>query len=102
MEEKDVNTQSTEYRMAMQNKAIEYKRQMVGRTYRHFKGTLYVVENIAVHSETSELRVIYHSKHDDLLVWDRALDMFLSPVDKVKYPDVKQEMRFELLSEEDN
>ncbi|MCQ2527368.1 MAG: DUF1653 domain-containing protein, partial [Lachnospiraceae bacterium] len=91
---------SDEYMMGQQNLAIEYRREMVGKTYRHFKGTLYLVENIAVHSETGELRVIYHNIYDDLLVWDRALDMFLSPVDKEKYPDCTQELRFEQVKQD--
>jgi len=90
-----MDLQSTENRMNQQALAGKYKEEMSGKTYRHFKGNLYQVDTIAVHSETSELRVIYHSVSDDTLIWDRALDMFLSPVDKIKYPDVTQELRFE-------
>lgn len=95
-----MDLQSTEYRMNQQTLARKYKKEMAGKTYRHFKGNLYKVDTIAVHSETSELRVIYHSVSDDSLIWDRELNMFLSPVDKVKYPDVKQELRFEPVTEE--
>lgn len=96
-----MDLQSTEYRMNQQALARKYKEEMAGKVYKHFKGNLYQVDTIAVHSETSELRVIYHSVNDDTLVWDRSLPMFLSPVDKVKYPDVKQELRFEPVSQGD-
>lgn len=64
----------------------------VGTKYKHFKGTVYEVIAIAKDSETLEDLVIY--KHDDK-VWSRKKDMFESKVDKEKYPDVKQEYRFE-------
>jgi len=88
---------STDNRMYSQKTATEYKDQMVGKQYRHFKGNMYIVTDIAVHSETAELLVIYQSCSDPSLVWVRPLDMFLSEVDKDKYPDVKQKMRFELV-----
>lgn len=66
---------------------------IVGKTYRHFKGTLYKVIAIAKHTETLEDMVIYT---DDNKVWARPYDMFVSKVDKEKYPDIKQVYRFEL------
>ena len=82
-------------RMINQVTAEVYKERMVGKRYRHFKGGIYVVSDIAVHSETAELIVIYKSFDKPSLVWARPLNMFLSEVDKKKYPEVKQEMRFE-------
>lgn len=76
-----------------------YKERMVGKRYRHFKGSIYVVTDIAVHSETAELIVIYKSFDKPSLVWARPLDMFLSEVDKKKYPEVEQKMRFEEMSD---
>lgn len=32
--------------------------------------------------------------------WARPLEMFLSPVNKQKYPDATQERRFEVLTDE--
>lgn len=68
---------------------------MVGNVYRHFKGGLYVVQGVAVHSETAELLVIYTSKDEPQKMWARPLEMFVSSVDKEKYPRAKQKKRFE-------
>lgn len=84
--------------MTNQITAEVYKLRMVGKRYRHFKGGIYVVSDIAVHSETAELIVIYKSFDKPSLVWARPLNMFLSEVDRDKYPNVEQEMRFEEMS----
>jgi hypothetical protein len=88
-----------DFRMNAQRVADEYKKTMVGRRYRHFKGGIYLVTDIAVHSETANLMVIYKTFNEPSLVWARPMDMFLSEVDHEKYPDVKQVMRFEPLAE---
>lgn len=69
---------------------------LVGRVYRHFKGDYYLVEGVAKNSETGEDYVIYRKLYGDGGLWIRPLEMFMSKVDKEKYPDVKQEYRFEL------
>ena len=61
--------------------------------YKHFKGAICEVIAIAKHSETEENLVIY--RHDDK-IWARPYSMFISKVDKDKYPDIEQEYRFEL------
>ena len=66
------------------------------RVYRHFKGDYYLVEDLAHDSETGRAYVVYRKLYGDGELWIRPLDMFLSEVDKVKYPDASQTYRFEL------
>lgn len=64
--------------------------------YKHFKGDYYLVEDVAIHSETKEKYVVYRGLYGDNELYIRPYDMFVSKVDKEKYPNVKQEYRFEL------
>ena len=66
------------------------------RIYRHFKGDYYLVEDLACDSESGETFVIYRKLYGDCGLWIRPLSMFLSPVDREKYPDATQTHRFEL------
>ncbi len=70
---------------------------MVGKIYRHFKGQEYKVLCIATDSETNEEVVVYEALYGKHLIWTRPYNMFNSLVDKEKYPEVKQEYRFELV-----
>lgn len=65
--------------------------------YRHFKGNLYRIITLAEHTETVETMVVYQALYGECKVYVRPLTMFTEKVDKVKYPDVTQEYRFELL-----
>lgn len=68
--------------------------------YRHFKGNYYYVEGVARDSETGEECVVYRQLYGERALWVRPLAMFLSEVDKTKYPDAKQIYRFEAVSED--
>ena len=68
----------------------------IGRVYRHFKGDYYLVEGVANAPETGKPFVIYRKLYGDGGLWLRPLEMFLSRVDREKYPDAPQEYRFEL------
>ena len=68
--------------------------------YRHFKGNLYWVLGVARHSETEEPLVVYRALYGEGGLWARPLAMFLESVDKAKYPDVAQVMRFEKIADD--
>lgn len=59
--------------------------------YRHYKGNLYMVEDIAYHSETEEKLVVYRALYGNHTVWVRPYHMFLEEVNKNG-----QKYRFEL------
>ena len=73
---------------------FEYGKVLVGGIYRHFKG--HKVEVIAIAQETEKpgsYNVIY--KHIETgRVWSRPYGMFVSEVDKEKYPEAKDKYRF--------
>lgn len=64
--------------------------------YKHFKGDYYIVEDIACDSETLEKVVIYRGLYENAPLWVRPIDDFLGKVNKVKYPNIAQEYKYEL------
>jgi len=70
-----------------------------GDIVRHFKGNEYEILCIALDSETQEELVVYRALYGEGRIWVRKKDMFLSPVDREKYPDARQAYRFELVED---
>ena len=64
--------------------------------YKHFKGDYYLVEDVAIHSETKEKYVVYRGLYGNNELYIRPYDMFLSEVDHEKYQKKKKKYRFEL------
>lgn len=76
--------------MATNNKVLK------NQVYKHYKGDLYLVEDIALHTEAEEDLVIYRALYGECKLFARPLSMFtqkLSTEDAKKYG---QEHRFEL------
>lgn len=68
-----------------------------GQKYRHFKiGKIVTVIGISRHTETEEVSVVYNHEGQ---IWNRPLSMFMSEVDRRKYPNVSQKYRFELVED---
>ena len=81
----------------------------VGDIVRHFKREnvspetseyLYKILAFASHTESGEKLVIYQGMYPPFKVCARPYDMFMSEVDRVKYPDVKQKYRFEKIEDQ--
>ena len=64
-------------------------------TFHHFKGNDYQIITIGKDSETTNDVVIYQGLYDNNPIWVRDYDAFFSQVDRKKYPDIKQEYRFQ-------
>lgn len=72
---------------------------IIGQKYRHFKGTIHEVLNIALDSETQERMVVYDHKEDGE-VWVRPEKMFLESIDPCRSGNITgQSKRFELIQE---
>lgn len=73
-----------------------------GSLYKHFKGHIYEIVCVALDASSLKKQVVYKDVTDASKIWVRDYEEFISPVDKIKYPDVFQTDRFELVEEKDN
>ena len=64
---------------------------LIGRIYKHYKGNYYLVENLALNTETNEQMVIYKALYEDGKVFARPISSFTE-----KLEGSNQEHRFEL------
>lgn len=69
----------------------------IGKVVRHFKGDLYLIENIAQHTETGDKLVIYRALYGDCEVYVRPLDMFIERVPEGRVNPTGQKYRLELV-----
>lgn len=95
------NCDMAEYeRLFIDNKPVNFDKDkvIVGRVYKHFKGNKVLVLAISRNTERiNDVSVVYEC--EDGRIWNRPYNMFVSKVDKKKYPNAKQEYRFELTDE---
>lgn len=73
------------------------ERTMTQGLYRHFKGGYYRFFGTVIHSETNETLALYQSTASGIM-YVRPYDMFVSKVDREKYPKAPQDYRFEQVS----
>lgn len=70
-----------------------------GDVYRHFKGKYYEIIAVGHHSETGEQMVVYYDTSKEISNPNnpciRPFNLFMSEVDRKKYPNPSQRYRFE-------
>lgn len=64
--------------------------------YRHFKGREYTVLDVARHSESQELYVVYRQEYGDCSLWIRPAAMFSEMV----WHDGRLQPRFQFIASE--
>ena len=75
----------------------ENQADLVGRTFRHFRGNLYRLVGFAKDSETLEEMVVYRALYGERGLWVRPAEMFFETVERAG----KTMKRFELVDAEE-
>ena len=61
---------------------MERKRPVPYELFRHFKGNMYQIVSIAIHSETREEMVVYQALYGEGQIWVRPAGMFFGKVER--------------------
>ena len=69
---------------------METKQLITPGRYKHYKGNMYDVYEIATHSEDESKLVVYRPCYGERALWVRPLDMFAETVER----DGKEVLRF--------
>lgn len=90
--EKDVQGKNLHRDICVGDIVQHFKREWVSSDTSEY---LYKVLEFAQHTETGERLVIYQALYAPFKVCARPYAMFMSEVDRKKYPDIRQKYRFE-------
>ena len=66
-----------------------------GKIFRHFKGDLYLVQDVVTHSETGEKLVLYKALYGECGLFVRPYNMFIEEVPSEKENPTGQKYRFQ-------
>jgi len=91
----ELNTEPEEPDSAENENIQHFKREWVSPDTSEY---LYKVLAVAHHTENGEKLMIYQALYAPFKICARPYDMFMSEVDREKYPDIKQKYRFEKYS----
>jgi hypothetical protein len=67
----------------------------IGQVYKHFKGNCYIIENLAIDSDTLKFIVVYRALYGCNDVWTKKLSNFLEELPKEKQIEFGQIYKYE-------